>query len=816
MQPNKQPKKRIVPPHEHILVSIVPSGMAMPGVSSYLMLDKHESAQKILRAVRAGQSPYLFVVMSNPRVKKAPDKFYKTGVIVETRPSREESAIILMGLYRAETLRLKRIKDHDGSLWMATVKKVEDENNDDYFIQSHQQVMADIIKIRDILVAFITRAKGFYDFDHELMVMVIDSFESTDWGDKDAVDNFIWAILSSVPDLLQNDKQPFLESTSLPERIKLCVKMLKERLKLLEIQKQDLLKDGKQTRVRNVRVQDSNDPNKDQDEINTNSSPEITERWQKYKKIKNTLIPDVQKTILRDFARLKNCQSGQAEWNTFTNHLDCLLELYSTVDTPQEKDVSKVEKTLDDSHYGLGDVKEEIYNHLAVKNLNPKGKAPILCFVGPPGVGKTSIGKSIAESLGLKFVRLSLGGIRDEADIRGHRLTYIGAIPGKIIQEIIRMGVKNLVFMLDEVDKLSNDFRGDPSSALLEVLDPEQNCSFQDHYVGAPYDLSSVLFLCTANTASSIQPPLLDRMNVVNISGYTEFQKIQIAKKFLISKQFNEVGLAGKGIEIKWQDDNPDRIISKIINGYTREAGVRELERQIHKMFSVWARQYLKEDDDKKSSKILITEELVERLLGLPKQTHERVNETEVGEAIGLVWTPVGGDIIYVQAQLTPRIRTEKDISQTGGLLEVFIQANKNALTVAKNLLRDDEKAMKKLMNNLLHLSVPDGAIPKDGPSAGITMTMAIYSELVDKPLRPYVAMSGEITIKGRIRAVGGIKEKILAAYRDGVKEVVLPANNKRDVDKEIPDEIKRDIKFHYVTHAKEVLPIVFPENTPA
>ena len=812
MEPNQQ----IVLPEQHLLINLAPSIMVMPGTNSFVELDEHMSSKMLLQAVRDGQSPYLFAVMSDPRVKEAPDKFCKVGVIAEAEADMEDSVVILRGLFRAEMLSIKMIEGDDYRLWLATVKKVEDENHDDYFVQAHQHVMADMIIIKKLLIIFLIRARGFYRFDNRLMRMIVDDFENTDWGDKDAVDSFIWATLHSVPDLFQEDKQPFLESTILPERIKLCVKTLKERLQLLEIQKQNMSRDDKSAKradriATNVRVLGSND--KDQDELDANTPPEIVERWGKYKKIKDTLNPGAQKAILGDFARLKSCCSGQAEWNTFINHLDCLLELYSTMETPQEEDVSKVEKTLDDSHYGLESVKDEIYNHLAVKNLNPKGKAPILCFVGPPGVGKTSIGKSIAEALGLKFIRLSLGGIRDEADVRGHRLTYIGAIPGKIIQEIIRIGVKNPVFMLDEIDKIGSDFRGDPSSALLEVLDPEQNYSFQDHYVGAQYDLSSVLFLCTANTASGIQPALLDRMNVVNISGYTEFQKIQIAKKFLIPKQFAEVGLTDKGVTPCWPDNNPDQVISKIISGYTREAGVRELERQIHKILSIWARQYLKEDDDKKQSEILITEEMVEKFLGLPKQTHERVSVTEIGEAIGLAWTPVGGDIIYVQAQLTPHGRTEKDISQTGNLGKVFEEANKNAFTVAKNLLRNDKKAMKKLIDDLLCMSAPEGAIPKDGPSAGITMAMAIYSELIGKPLKPYVAMSGEITIKGRVRAVGGIKEKILAAHRDGIREIILPVHNKRDVDKEIPDEIKRDIKFHYVTHAKEVLSIVFPEN---
>ena len=756
--------REIFSPNEHVLVNVIPTGMIMPGMGSYRIMEENESSQRILQAARNGLCQSFFIVMSDPRIDEVPDRFYRTGVIVKVEADPKDPIVNLRGMFRAERLKLRRVEGPGWEFWVVTTKKVEDENCDNYFVENHQQVMADMIKIKTLLIWFTTQAKGFYNFDNRLMLRTVDSFENIDWGNKDEVDNFIWAVLSSVPDLFQNDKQPFLESTSLPERIELCVKTLNRRLGLLEIQKRGSLKDGNKTRANNnIPVTGS----KDQGELGANSPPEIIERWGKYKKIKDTLSDAQEKEILGDFARLRSSQSGQGEYNMFINHLDWLLALYSTTDTPMEKDVSKTEKTLGESHYGLEDVKSEIYNHLAVKTLNPKGKAPILCFVGPPGVGKTSIGKSIAESLDLKFIRLSLGGIRDEAEIRGHRRTYIGAIPGKIIQEIVRSSVKNPVFMLDEIDKLSNDFRGDPSSALLEVLDPEQNYSFQDHYIGAPYDLSGVLFLCTANTASGIQPALLDRMNVVSVSGYTEFQKIQIAKKFLIPKQFVETGLAGGGVSPCWPDNNPDPIISKIVGGYTREAGVRELERQIHKLLSVWVRQYLKEDDNKKPLEILITEELVEKFLGLPKQAHERVNVTEVGEAIGLVWTPVGGDTIYIQAQLTPHGRTEKDISQTGNLGKIFEEANKNAFTVVKNELRNDKETMKKLTDNLMCVSVPEGAIPKDGPSAGITMKMAMHSELIGRPLKPYVAMSGEITIKGRIRAVGGIKEKILAAYRD-------------------------------------------------
>ena len=411
-------------------------------------------------------------------------------------------------------------------------------------------------------------------------------------------------------------------------------------------------------------------------------------------------------------------------------------------------------------------------------------------------------------------MRLSLGGIRDEADVRGHRQTYIGAIPGKIIQEIVRLGVRNPVFMLDEVDKINSDFRGDPSSALLEVLDPEQNHSFQDHYVGAPFDLSSVLFLCTANLSSGIQPALLDRMEVIEIAGYTEFEKIRIAAEFLIPKQVIETGFPG--LKVNWQDNDPDKIILKIVKGYTREAGVRDLERQIHQIFSRWGRQVMKDGDDKfaigetKPAEILITEELVEKLLGSPKYAHERVNKTEVGEAVGLAWTPVGGDILYIQAAIMPF--TGKELSLTGSQGETMRESCKVAVSLLRIFLEKAKKS-KVLENKTIHIHIPEGAVKKDGPSAGITTFSALYSEAFGVLVKPFVTMTGEITLKGMVTKVGGIKEKVLAAHRDGLKEIILPASNELDVKDKIPEEIKKDLRFHFMSSVDEVLPIVFPEN---
>jgi len=799
------------------VVSVDTSLMVFPGISVYFLRggDLKTIASFVDGWDVSKDNPWVFLAMHNPKIESFPEKIYKTGMVAKVEIDEKRGDIIFSGLCRAKIVKLKEVFRNEKEkrktpFLFAEIKYFSDENYDEAFINAELSVRGALLALRKILSLYPKEVYEIYDL----------GIKNLDFRDKDAIDSLIWSILYSLPeDVGPDERQVFLESDNLIERLEFLIRLTRKHLEIISIANRhlhslsDKLKNklSKETEKNPENDSKTLNQNDDQDDPDLESSPEIFKKWQKYKEIKDKLSSDAQAAILEDFGRLKNCEPRQSEWHTFINHLDCLLGLYSAVLISPEEDISKVEKKLDESHHGLEDLKEEIYNHLAVKSLNPKNKAPILCFVGPPGVGKSSIGKSIAESLGLKFIRLSLGGIRDEAEIRGHRFTYVGSIPGKIIHEIVRAGVANPVFMLDEIDKLGNDFRGDPSSALLEVLDPEQNHSFSDHYVGAPYDLSNVLFLCTANTVFGIQPALLDRMHVVYVSGYTEFQKIQIAKKFLFPKQFTEMGLTDKGIKLSWENNNPDQVISKIISGYTREAGVRNLERQIHKLLSIWVRQYLKEEEDERSSEILITERLIDNFLGSSWFAHERINVTEIGESIGLAWTPVGGMIMYIQAQLTPCGRTKKDISQTGGMLEVFMEANKIALTVVKNLLKDNDSIMKKLKDNLLHLSVPGGAIKKDGPSAGITMAMAIYSELTERPLKPYVAMSGEITIKGRILAVGGLKEKVLAAHRDGVKEIILPASNKENIDREIPQEVKQDVKFHFVTNIKEVLPIVFP-----
>ena len=806
------------------------TSMPLPftGVQRFL---RHPYYEFLIQEAREGKIPFVFAVMQGPKLQAFPKSekgLYWVGVVCSVEGvGSVEPLISLLGRNR---VRVGRYIKRANNIWVATLMEQIIDVSEEQFVSDKGDVIVNpeyqtllgglLFNIRNKLQQLYQECVKFAgpdDDDTRGLMSLYDGFYNYDLNRRDAIDRLVWEIVFAIPVIDSTQKQHFIELTSLMQRMGGCLGLLELNIDIISSAKRYDVAVRHRIRKKKRRPSDGvprDDDSPDRDGLSANVNPETAERWKKYEKIKNSISPEAEKAIIEDFNRLNSCVPGQSEWNIFINHLDCLLSLYSTEIIPQERDVSKVEKVLGQSHCGLEDIKERIYDYLATKIRNPKGKAPILCFVGPPGVGKTSIGKSVAESLGLKFVRLSLGGIRDEADIRGHRQTYIGAIPGKIIQEIVRLGVKNPVFMLDEVDKISNDFRGDPSSALLEVLDPEQNYSFQDHYIGAPFDLSGVLFLCTANTSSGIQRALLDRMEVINIAGYTEFEKVQIATEFLVPKQIIETGFPG--LNVNWQDNDFGKVISKIVKGYTREAGVRNLERQIHQILSRWGRQVMKDGDDKfaigetKPAEILITEELVEKLLGSPKYAHERVNKTEVGEAVGLAWTPVGGDILYIQAAIMPF--TGNELLLTGSQGETM----RESCIVAVSLLRiflEKAKKSKVLENKTIHIHIPEGAVKKDGPSAGITIFSSLYSEAFGVLVKPFVTMTGEITLKGMVTKVGGIKEKILAAHRDGLKEIILPASNELDVKDKIPEEIKKDLKFHFMSSVDEVLPIVFPEN---
>lgn len=517
-------------------------------------------------------------------------------------------------------------------------------------------------------------------------------------------------------------------------------------------------------------------------------------------KIKQAKMPEVAESAAKkELERLSRMNPASAEYTVSRSYLDWLVMLPWSFSTTDILNLNKAKKILDEDHYDLTEVKDRILEYLAVRKLKSDVKGPILCFVGPPGVGKTSLGRSIARAMGRRFERISLGGMRDEAEIRGHRRTYIGALPGRIIQSIKRVGSNNPVIMLDEVDKIGSDFRGDPASALLEVLDPEQNDTFSDHYLEVPFDLSRVMFITTANLLDPIPPVLRDRMEIIRIPGYTDLEKVEIAKRHLIPKQLENHGITTKDLKIN------DEGILELINGYTRESGLRNLEREIASICRKVARKIA----GGSTKKYLVQQNDIQKYLGPQRFSREVVSKKgRIGVVPGLAWTSVGGEILFIEATL---MKGKKDLTLTGHLGDVmkesamaalsYVRSNCDALGIQSDICDNHE----------IHIHVPSGATPKDGPSAGITMATALASILSGRPVKPQLAMTGEITLRGEVLPIGGLKEKLLAAYRAGIKTVILPKENKKDII-EVPAEIKKGVKFVFVSDVSEVLKLALDE----
>ncbi len=526
---------------------------------------------------------------------------------------------------------------------------------------------------------------------------------------------------------------------------------------------------------------------------------ELTEEVENYrKKIEEKMMPDEAKEeVEKQIKRLERSHPDSAETSIIRTYLDWMTNLPWGVMSQDNHDLDNARTILDEDHYDLEKIKERILEYLAVRKLRgAKMKGPILCFVGPPGVGKTSLGRSIARALDRKFVRISLGGVRDEAEIRGHRRTYVGALPGRIVQGINQAGTSNPVFMLDEVDKIGADYRGDPSSALLEVLDPEQNFSFRDHYLGVAYDLSNVMFVVTANVLETIQPAFLDRMEVIRLSGYTDEEKVMIAKRHLIPKQMEENGIAET--DVVWTDSG----ITRVITGYTKEAGLRNLEREIGKISRKIAVQVA---EGKEGGTWRITESTVEKYLGpMRHYAEELLERDQIGVATGLAWTSVGGDILFIEATA---VRGKGKLSLTGQLGDVMKESAQAALTYARVHAEEQGIPADYFESHDIHIHVPAGAIPKDGPSAGITITAAIISVLTRRPVRRNIAMTGEVTLRGEVLPIGGVKEKVLAARAARINEVILPKLNQRDL-VDVPEAVKRDMRFQFVDNVQDVLKI--------
>jgi ATP-dependent Lon protease len=613
-------------------------------------------------------------------------------------------------------------------------------------------------------------------------------------------------VASSLPFLSTLDKQALLEMGDVKGRLEAINSHLAKELEVQQLRNkiQSEVQDSVQQSQRDFYL-------REQMKAIQKELGEVDETQKDVQELKDKIeaagMPDeVKKEALKELNRLGRMNPAAADYSLTRNYVEWLAVLPWAKTSAGEVDIAKAKGILDEDHYGLKKVKERILDYLSVRRLKPDMKGPILCFVGPPGVGKTSLGRSIAKALGRKFSRISLGGMHDEAEIRGHRRTYIGALPGQIIQHLKRVEVKDPVFMLDEIDKLGRDFRGDPASALLETLDPEQNNTFRDNYLDQPFDLSKVLFICTANQLDTIPGPLLDRMEIIELTGYTEEEKINIAERYLIPRQIKENGITEESIEI------PTESVALIARHYTREAGVRRLEQLIGTVCRKTARK-VAEGVLKPGEKLVITPEVVHEFLGGIKvrvDTEIAERTKRPGVAVGLAWTPAGGDVLFIEAN---KMKGKGGFTITGQLGDVMKESIQAALTwVRSNATKIglDEDVLKDLD---LHIHVPAGAIPKDGPSAGVTMATALVSLLTDKPVRPLLAMTGEITLSGNVLPVGGIKEKFLAAKRAGVRDVILPIDVKSNVEEDLTAEQIGDVTIHYATVFEDVLRVALPQT---
>jgi ATP-dependent Lon protease len=608
-------------------------------------------------------------------------------------------------------------------------------------------------------------------------------------------------VASSLPFLTTDDKQQLLETAEIVERLTLLNKHLAKELEVqqlrtkIQTEVQDQVQQSQrdyylreQMKAIQKELGEQDEGQRENDELRA--------------KIDAAGMPeDVKKEALKELARLARMSPMAADYSLTRNYIEWLAVLPWAKSSAAKIDIGKAKEILDEDHYELRKVKDRILDYLSVLELKPDMKGPILCFVGPPGVGKTSLGRSIARALGRKFQRVSLGGMHDEAEIRGHRRTYIGALPGQIIQSIRRAETNDPVIMLDEVDKLGRDFRGDPASALLETLDPEQNNTFRDNYLDVPFDLSKVLFICTANMLDTVPAPLLDRMELIFLQGYTEDEKVQIANRYLIPRQIKENGITPEQIEF------PEDAVRDVVRHYTREAGVRKLEQTIGTVCRKQARRVV----EGHAEKLVVTREVLREFLGgiqvrVETELAERVKRP--GVAVGLAWTPAGGDILFIEAN---KMKGKGGFTMTGQIGEVMQESMQAALTWVRSNAASLGLAEDFTREIDLHIHVPAGAIPKDGPSAGVTMATVLASLLTDTPVRPLTAMTGEITLSGNVLPVGGIKEKFLAARRAGVETIILPSENRQNVEEDLTPDMMAGVKVHYASRIEDVLAVALP-----
>ena len=745
----------------------------------YMVLHFDVGREKSIRALEEAMinDQLIFLVTQKDAHTDLPttEDFYSVGTISKIKQllklPGDTIRVLVEGLARAE---IKQIISEDTYFLVNVLEHQEVQDTVDLEIEALR---------RSVLGDFDEYIKANPKVAPETFITVSDIEDTSRFAD----------VVASNLTIKIEEKQEILALFDIKERMEKIYEILSRELEILEIERKINSRVRKQIDKSQKEYYLREQLKAIQRELGEKEghADEIEKYAEKLSKLE--VIDEVKDKVEKELDRLSKMSTGSPEVGVTRTYLDWIFDLPWNTLTEDNLDIKNARKVLDEDHYGLKKVKERVLEYMAIRQLSNNMKGPILCLVGPPGVGKTSIAKSIARAMGRKFARMSLGGVRDEAEIRGHRRTYIGAIPGRIIYSIKQAGSRNPLFLFDEIDKLASDFRGDPASALLEVLDSEQNKDFRDHYLELPFDLSKVMFLTTANSTDTIPAALLDRMEIIYISGYTEEEKLHIATDYLVPKQIKEHSLSEEKVIIT------EASIKGVISGYTREAGVRSLEREIANIIRKCATQIV--EDDKKKVKVVPAN--LKKYLGIPKYKFDLINQkNEIGVVTGLAWTSVGGETLFIEVSVMPG--TGK-LELTGHLGDVMKESARAGLSYIRS--RSDEFGIdKEFTKNMdIHIHVPEGATPKDGPSAGITMTTALISALTKKPVYRDVAMTGEVTLRGRVLPIGGLKEKVLAAKRAGIKKVILPFENEKDVE-EIPDAVRKNMKFVLASNMDEVL----------
>jgi ATP-dependent Lon protease len=748
--------------------------LVYPTMVLHLDVGRERSVQALEKAMMDDNIIFLTTQKDVAIDEPTEDDLYRMGTLTKVKQMLKlpngTIRVLVEGMKRAEIVEFI----DEGSYFAATLKTYEDPATAD---------VEEKALMRTVLDYFEQYIKLSKKISAETFATVSDMEEPGRLAD----------IVSSHLPLKLKEKQEILETIDIKERLNRVIEIIHNEKEVLHLEKkisQRVKRAMERTQKEYYLREQMKAIQKElgEKEGKTGEIAELTE------KIEQAGMPEhVKKTAMKELERYEKVPSNSAESAVIRNYIDWLLALPWSKATKDDLNLQKAERILNRDHYGLDKVKERVLEYLAVQQLTKSLKGPILCLAGPPGVGKTSLARSIAESLGRKFVRISLGGVRDESEIRGHRRTYVGAMPGRIIQGMKKAGTINPVFLLDEIDKMSSDFRGDPSAALLEVLDPEQNATFSDHYIEETYDLSKVMFIATANDLSTIPGPLRDRMEIITIPGYTEIEKIHIAKNHLLPKQIKEHGLTKGQLQVR------DEALKNIVRYYTREAGVRGLERQI----ATICRKTAKIIVSGEKKRVVVTEKQLKQLLGKEKFRYGQAELTDqVGVATGLAYTAFGGDTLQIEVSLTPG---KGKLVLTGKLGDVMKESAQTAFSYVRSKAKEwniEEDFHEKYD---IHIHVPEGAVPKDGPSAGITIATALFSALTNRPVKKDVGMTGEITLRGRVLPIGGVKEKTLSAHRAGLKTVILPQENEKDID-DIPSSVRKDLHFVLVSHVDEVL----------